>query len=428
MDIYVQAIVLTFIEALCCELFFGTFLKIKNTGTKWKNYIIFFILFIGFIGIASLSVDVYMIKALLSIIFICVIMNIKYDGRIINVLFLSCVYYGLVICIDRIMLTFVHYFLAPYEDSIFEDSIKTIVLALLCKIILFICIMVINRLFKPQNNFYLIPNNEWLRFICFPVITMVCMTAFALEGGTATTAVLISAFALVLSNFLIFYIIRDVVANEQRIQEMRVSRERLKNQMDMYQYMESVYDDQRKKTHDFKNHMGCVQGLLKAGDYIEAEEYLEKINQNWIKELDYINTNNAIVNSVINQKFKLAKSKNIPMVLSINNLKNLTMADEDIVTILSNLLDNAIEACEKLENMPREIKVQFTEENGKVTISVRNPVAEPLNISGGRLITTKKDKKLHGLGIANIENAVKKYGGECIYSYNEGFFTYSIVI
>lgn len=424
---YVQTLMATFIEALCCKMFFETFFTKKNEEKSWRQKINFVILFVGFIVISLLQTQNYIWKAVSVIFLIGIISALQYKGKMLHLFFGAIVYYGLVLCIDRIVLTIVSFTINPYASDIFIDSIKTTVLTMLCKAVLFLCILFLNRIFKSQSNFYLIPGNEWMRFICFPMITIVCMTAFTLEGGKATKAVLISAFALVLSNFLIFYIIRDVIKNEKNIQEMKVSRERFKNQMEMYEYMEHVYDDQRKKMHDFKNHMGCVQGLLDTGDYKEAEKYLEKINKNWIEEMDYINTSNAIVNSVINQKFKLAKSKGIAMVLSISNLKDLTLSDEDTVIILSNLLDNAIEACEKVADKPREIKVRFTAEE-EILISVRNPVAEPLNISDGKLLTTKADKESHGIGTSNITSAVHKYGGECIYSCNDGYFTYSVII
>ena len=196
----------------------------------------------------------------------------------------------------------------------------------------------------------------------------------------------------------------------------------------MYQYMEGVYEEQRKKTHDFKNHLSCLWGVIKSGEFSQAESYIEKINHNWIEEIDYINTNNIIVNSILNQKFKQAKKKGIPILFSINDLGNIPMTDEDMVTLLANLLDNAIEACQKISKGSKIIKMRFIDEGGRITISVKNPVTESLEYRGEKLETTKVKKREHGIGMGNIQSVVDKYQGENIWSCNRGYFTHSVII
>lgn len=252
------------------------------------------------------------------------------------------------------------------------------------------------------------------------------MTVFAMEGE-GSRAVLTASFALVFSNFLMFYIMRGVVEREQRIREIQVSRERIKNQMDMYRYMETVYSEQRKKVHEFKNQLGCLNGLMESGNYEEMERYLGKLTDNWTGEMDYIHTNHAIVNSILNQKYKYAKSMGIPILFAVNDLGELPIGEEDIVILLANLLDNAIEACQKVVERDKMIKFRFLKEVNKITISIRNPVQGAVKITAGRLETTKKNPEEHGIGMANIQRVVEKYGGENIWSCRDGYFTQSII-
>lgn len=427
MTYYIQAVILTFIEASCCKIFLDTFLTRKYLNNKCINRIFFIILFIGFIGISFLSTFGYIVKALLSVILIGIIAYFQYKTKLIQTFFLSFLYYGLVICIDRIMMIMIQFVLYPQAEKILHDPLKITILALLCKMLLFLFIIFLNKKFKPYGSFNLITDKEWVRFLFFPIITIICMSAFAINGERSNNSVLVAAFTLTLSNFLMFYIIHDIVEREQNIQEMRVSQERIKNQVNMYQYMESVYSKQRKKVHEFKNYLCCIQGLMKSQNYTEAEAYINKINHNWVEEMDYINTNNAIVNSVLNQKYKLAKRKGIPIILAVNDLATIPINDEDIVVLLANLIDNAIEACEKIKDGTKIIKLRFVYELGKITISVRNPVADSIKRSGNILATTKNNKKEHGIGLSNIQSIVDKYGGEDIWSCNEGYFTHSVI-
>ncbi|MGN1313605.1 MAG: sensor histidine kinase [Lachnospiraceae bacterium] len=428
MTYYVQVLLLVFIEALCCRIFCETFLIKRYSEKGWINRGFFIGLLIGFMVIALCPSEMYFFKAVASVLFISIFSYLEYYCKWLQAIFLGIGYYGLLICTDRIMLIILDGLPEIETEKIFADPVKSTIIALLCKTILFIVIILINKRIKPYDGLNLVTDKEWIRFLFFPTITIVCMTAFAIEGGAGSQSALVAAFSLVLSNFLLFYIISDVIVREKAILKMRVSQERIKNQMDMYQYMEGVYEEQRKKTHDFKNHLSYVYGLMKAGEFSQAESYIEKINYNWIEEIDYINTNNMIVNSILNQKFKQAKKKGIPILFSINDLGNISMVDEDLVTLLTNLLDNAIEACEKISDSSKVIKMRFIDEAGKITISVKNPVAVPLQYRGRKLETGKDKKSEHGIGMGNIQSVVEKYQGESIWSCNGGYFTHSIII
>lgn len=425
---YIQAAILTFIEASCCKIFLDTFLIKKYIEEKWINRLFFIILFAGFMGISYLPTSSYIVKALLSVILIGIIVYFQYKTKLIQAVFLSFLYYGLVICIDRIMMIIIQFMLGTEVEKMLHDPLKITILALLCKMVLFLLTIFLNKKFKPYGSFNLITDKEWVRFLFFPVITISCMSVFAIDKEKSNESILVAAFALALLNLLEFYIIQDIVEREQKIQKIRVSQERIRNQMNMYQYMEGIYSEQRKKVHEFKNYLCCIQGLLKSQNYLEVEEYVNKINNSWIEEMDLINTNNAIVNSVLNQKYKLAKRKGIPIILEVNDLADIPIEDEDIVILLANLLDNAIEACEKIQNGRKIIKLRFINEAGKITISIRNSVSEPVKCSDNEIITTKDNKNEHGVGLSNIRSIVDKYGGEDIWSCNDGYFTHSVIV
>lgn len=428
MILYIQAGIMTLVEALCCKIFFDIFLETKKKQERWKNNLLFGILFAGFIEIALTATTNFILKAILAVIIINIYVLLQYETNVMQALFLAVAYYGILISIDKIMLLIVSYIPVDMWKNIVESSVGIIILGLMCKMIFLLLIMLLNRLFRPHGSFRMIKDREWLRFLLFPISTIVSMITFARESDRMENSVLMAAFVLVLLNFLVFYIIRDVVYKEEELQEIRLLQERTKNQMNMYQYMEGVYEEQRKKVHDFKNSMECIQGLLKSKRYEEAEEYIGQMTENWIEEIDYVNTNHPIVDSVINQKFKQSKRKGIPLLLSINDLSNLKMKDEDVVILLGNLIDNAIEACEKVETNLKWIKVRFLVQEESIIISVRNPVSELIKMEEGKIISTKNNRAEHGIGLKNIQSVVDKYGGKSIYSSNHGFFTYTIEI
>lgn len=430
---YMQAFILTFIEAVCCTMFFGTFFEKRfmeehRRASTWVNKGLLGVLSLLFMGISILCEENYIIKTIMVMITICVIMLCMYRGKVLQVLFLSVVYYGFVLLLDRVIFIFVLYAMNVREETFWSNPIRATMISLLAKNVLFLCILCFKRKLKVIGDFSAISDKEWICFLFFPLISIICMTAFAVERREMGKEVLVVSFGLMFLNFLVFFIIQDIIKHEREKQEIQLLHERTKNQVVMYEYMEGVYDEQRKQLHDFKNHMSCIQGLLKNHAYEEANDYLRNMNENWIDEIDYINTNHVIANSVLNQKYKQARKKGIAMILSVNDLQGIPLKDEDMVTLLANLLDNAIEACEKATKQAKMIHVRFWYENHNIYISTKNPVEQPLSIHNGKIQTTKADKKKHGIGLTNIRSVVEKYGGEDICSYQDGYFTHSIVI
>ena len=104
------------------------------------------------------------------------------------------------------------------------------------------------------------------------------------------------------------------------------------------------------------------------------------------------------------------------------------MDDEDIVVILSNLLNNAIEACEQCMGK-RMIKVKFVQEEHEVILSVKNTYAHKVIYQGEEIQTTKKQEKgEHGIGIKNIADTITKYGGYYVIQNDGKEFYFSSVI
>ena len=96
----------------------------------------------------------------------------------------------------------------------------------------------------------------------------------------------------------------------------------------------------------------------------------------------------------------------------------MVIADKDAITqVIYNLLDNAIEAASvpelsEIGDSLRTIELQFRKTDNFFMISVTNPCAVAPEINDGKIQTSKKDRKNHGFGIHNIENAASGYGGE----------------
>ena len=216
---------------------------------------------------------------------------------------------------------------------------------------------------------------------------------------------------------------REVAACENRIYKLKVS-----NQIGMYRSISENFNKQNKKTHEYKNQIMCISALIKKKNYQELEKYVNEISGRLDKELDFICTNNVIVDAILNSKYQEIRGKKIVFVLKINDLANLFIRDEDIVIILANLLNNAIEACEKCENK-KIIKLKFIHEDNSVVISVKNTHRNVINYVDNEIQTSKKEETgEHGVGIKNIIEIIEKYEGSYVIQSDDKEFYFSILI
>lgn len=171
-----------------------------------------------------------------------------------------------------------------------------------------------------------------------------------------------------------------------------------------------------------------MQALLEEKQYEKLENYIKGIYGGLDRDVNAIDTNNVIVNAVLNTKYREAQEAGIVFVLRINNLSGLWMEDEDVVTVLCNLLDNAVEACRECGGK-KLIKLKFVIEGGMVKIGVRNTFQTPVVYEHGEIKTTKTLwKEEHGAGIKNIMEVIEKYGGSYAIKNKDGEFYFSIVI
>lgn len=178
-----------------------------------------------------------------------------------------------------------------------------------------------------------------------------------------------------------------------------------------YYKEKEIIDDQVKRMyHDIKNHIICLENICLGRK--ECENYIYSIKQKINGFENYIETGNKILNVLLNQKIVKIKSLNIHFSCNIN-LKSIDfLEDIDVITIFSNAIDNAIEACEKIPVEMRFIKVNSAVISGFLVIKITNRIVNSLLFKESVLQTSKSDHFLHGIGIQNIKNSVGKYDGE----------------
>ncbi|TGY95329.1 GHKL domain-containing protein [Petralouisia muris] len=424
-------IFIIFFEVLCCKIFYEIFGKVRYKGCINSIQLI---LLAGTIfgGARGLS-DLFMVKQIVVVSTFAIFMFWHIKVNVQKSFMLAILYQAILLSIDYLAYSIMNE-LCPGNDMVIKQySLGNVLVILLGKAILFFCVLIISKKLGGKST-EILADQEYLKFLFFPVFSIVIIVSMLsvfryVETPEQAMLLLISAFGMVGMNIVVFYLIKDIMERETQLYENRIFQIKVKNQVEMYRSISENFDRQKKKTHEYKNQIGCIESLLGNKQYSKLEEYVKGICCRLDRELDAIDTNNVIVNAILNTKYQETEANGIVFVLRVNDLSKLQIDDEDIVTILSNLLNNAIEACKKCDRNRRILKLKIVNEDGMIKIGVRNTFNNPILYENGEIKSTKMlHIEEHGVGIGNIIEVIEKYDGSYIIEDCDQEFYFSIII
>lgn len=181
---------------------------------------------------------------------------------------------------------------------------------------------------------------------------------------------------------------------------------------------ENFYESIRKVRHEMKNHLANIKGLVEREQYEEAEAYIGKMDET-MQALSYrFCTGNAVTDVIINDKYQRAQKSGIAFCVNFEYRESDTISAFDMGIVLNNLLDNAIEACEKLEPAERQVSLTLKRRNQFLLVEVENRFDGALEErdADGIPATSKQDgvfdiRMEHGIGLKNVKDVAERYLG-----------------
>ncbi len=270
---------------------------------------------------------------------------------------------------------------------------------------------------------------RWLLFTMLFFIASASMLyiAFIRFQGTdgVSTEVVVFSIVLFVSNVVFFYLVDSLARSTEKLKETALLNQQLEIQTEQIMALEKSYQTQRRNTHDFRNQLQTILELLSMGNVKEAEDYAQKLLGQQNVRIFAVNSGHPVIDAVLNHKYQQSRGLGVDMQLQVNNLSRVTLPTDMLVVLLSNLLDNAIEGCCRIDG-ERMIFCKLIAED-TLFLSVRN-TSLPVTINNGRIPTSKPNKEEHGYGLGRIQYILDKLGGEYTFTYQDGWFTYAAEI
>ena len=263
-----------------------------------------------------------------------------------------------------------------------------------------------------------------LAVVIIPIISLIIELLFVSMNNDKIF--LLSALLIFSLNTIVYFLNKSLSVNYIKNAEMAI----LEKENELYcrqcEIMQSSTDDLQSFRHDLNNQFIAVSELLSAKKYDDVQNMLHKLYEQTQANEIYSNTGNTAIDSIINYKFQNALNDMIDIETQIAVPFDIKIDTVDIITILGNLLDNALTAVMQTENRRILLKLAYTK--GRLIIRVSNTYSNEIKYSGDDIITTKPDIKNHGYGLKNIADTIEKYNGYMETSHNGKKFTVDILL
>lgn len=194
-----------------------------------------------------------------------------------------------------------------------------------------------------------------------------------------------------------------------------------------YAEVENMYRQARGWRHDYRNHIQVLISYAEMGDLESLKAYLYELSIDLNSVDTVLKTGNKMTDVILNSKISLAKSRNITVRADAHVPVSLTTSEIDLCIIMGNLFDNAIEACMRLPEEERLIRIYMDMKNTQLYMSFTNTTAQKKQKKeDGKFRTTKGQG--HGYGLVRVDTIVERNQGYINRNSEDGAFTTEILL
>lgn len=425
---YIVNIFTIIFDIIVTYMFFESFLQWKSENIYRKIGVGLFIFILTYIN--NLFIHDMEFTILISIAVLFFSACIGFTGRYSKKIWVVLGYMAIVIIAD-IITSLINMFFLNYDGNTLlnVDSNARLLGMIVSKPIVLILVKAVQLFIDKDARIYKGCN---IALLTIPIVNVALLIAivhfFDDINLNDVKYVYIAAMCILYDTILVFYLFNKIMGmavlkNKYDILEKQIviQAEQVHQNTDEKKYIKSV-------KHDLKIHLQTIYQMLKEKHYDAAIQYLKNTKLvNDISEYS-IHTGNIALDAIINSKIQDADEKAINITIKCTIPADLKMLDIDMCILFGNLLDNAIEACERITERKRSIFVYLKFRGNRLLCYIKNTAVNDFKIDGDNIVSSKEDKGEHGIGLYNIKSIVKKYDGIIKMQYEDGYFVTFITL
>ncbi len=279
---------------------------------------------------------------------------------------------------------------------------------------------------KPHYNDYVMNWKYWLTLCLIPFGSIVIVAVISLKFNENEIEEIIIALFLLCINGVAFYLF-DALSSLYEEENKRIVMEEqivmYENQLKIMEQMESKV---RSIRHNWKNHILLINKMAMENQDEKICDYTSQFLDSMSVNQNVLDTGNGETDAIVNFWMSQANKENIKVDYAVKVPDSTVITGYDLNIILSNLFKNAIEAAEDIPEAV--IKFQMNYKMNMLKIQMENPYNQKIIKKSGNIVTRKKDKNHHGIGLKNVKEVVGRYDGDFQITHDDHVFKVSILL
>lgn len=290
---------------------------------------------------------------------------------------------------------------------------------------LMVCKLLTRFFLKGKEKIYKLPISYFiytLTSICLIALLMLVNLQYKFDKPMKISMIIISSLLLI-SLVFIFISYENTAVKNAELFELKSEKQKQELDRKYYQILNTQNENMQTFVHDTKHHLSTILNLSESP---EINDYIQSIYGGLEKYNSLGNTNNKCLDIIINEYRTLCFTNGINLEIQIKTANLGFMNPPHLTALLSNILDNAIEAAQKCDNPEIYLSINRNE-NFTVLTCINSCAEEPL-LKKNKMKTTKNDKQLHGFGTKIIAKTVEFYNGNFQFNYNKENKEFSITV
>lgn len=306
-----------------------------------------------------------------------------------------------------------------FEEIALQSSLYRYICAFLVNLTNLFVYLILLKI--NAKNYNLKSASNIIAFIGIPILTMtiVYMTTYILiltdYQPNIMPYIITICFSMVVIAVVVWYMISRISRDNNIKTELLLSELRA----DMYEKnivnSSRQIEEMARVKHDIKNNIACIDELVVNNNSDDAHKICIELLNKMQAIYTPINTENPTLNAVLNVELEKAKSNNIDFKIEINDEMLAFRNNTDIISVIGNLCDNAIEYLSVLPEELRQMELNISKHYNYSIIACKNKITSSVLGNNPDLNTSKSDTGNHGKGLSIIKDIVRKYNGNINY-------------
>ena len=363
---------------------------------------------------------------LLYILYAALISKKKY----IKAIFSACIFEIVFIVLSSLLYLFISTIIKDYEQLVQgANGIFRYMYVLMHKIALFVVLKIILMAFKVDNT---IDRKQGIVAFIFSFITILGLgsTMFIASESTIVNIqaqAIFIALSFAFCNVAIYFLIYQMQKYQQNKYELKLLQDKIEFEEVRHKDINSIWSNINKIQHDTKQHLTIINGYLEDNKISECKQYVCELIPNVENIGKLIKSQNSALDYLINSKLTSLNDTEIVVSGAIGDLTDIK--ESDLVCLIGNILDNAVEALQGIQNnRNKRIELLFMKQNSNRIFICKNTIEKSVLENNRELQTTKKSKDTHGLGTKIIAKIVSDYNGMVDYFEEFDMFGVQVIL